>query len=152
MRLKRTARPKVLQLAMTPMIDVIFLLLIFFVCTANFDRIENLLPTRLASSGVTGSVSVTDPVLLNADQAVIKISYENNFPRWQVESRNCQSLRELQSVLVQIAQAKDDFPIIVSCDENVPVEHWLDVIDACRQVGLVNLSFEWKGSGAVTAQ
>jgi Biopolymer transport protein len=144
MRLKQLKRTQAVQLMVTPMIDVIFLLLIFFVCTANFDRIEGLLPTELASSGVTGHVAVTDPLLLGADRALIKISYENGSPRWQVEGRNCQSLRELQAVLVQIAKAKDDFPIILSCDENVPVEIWLNVIDSCRQVGLVNISFALK--------
>ena len=124
------------------MIDVIFLLLIFFVCTANFERLEALLATELAASGVTGSVSVTQPEILNLDHARIMISYKNNQPAWQVEGRDCRSLRDLQAVLVQIARAKDDFPLVISCDENVPVEFWLDVIDACRQVGLTNISFE----------
>jgi len=142
MRLKHVKRPPVIQLSMTAMIDVIFLLLIFFVCTANFDRIEALLATELASSGVTGSVTVTDPKLLNLDHARISISYENNQPAWRVEERHCPTLRDLQAILVQIARAKDDFPLVISCDENVPVEFWLDVIDACREVGLKNISFE----------
>lgn len=141
MRLKYVKRPPPIQLSMTSMIDVIFLLLIFFVCTANFEKIEALLPTELTSTGVTGSVAVTDPALLNSDKAGIHITYADGRPAWQIEGRSCNSLRELQAVLVQIARAKDDFPVIISCDENVPVEHWLDVIDACRQVGLVNISF-----------
>jgi Biopolymer transport protein len=142
MRLKYAKRPPIVQLSMTSMIDVIFLLLIFFVCTANFNRIEALMKTELASSGVTGGgVAVADPVLLNSDRAAIKILYENNAFHWQIEGRKGQSLRDLQAVLVQIARAKDDFPVILSCDENVPIEHWLDVIDACRQVGLSNISF-----------
>jgi biopolymer transport protein ExbD len=142
MRLKHIKRPPVIQLSMTPMIDVIFLLLIFFVCTANLDRIEALLATELASSGVTGGVGELDPAMLNLDHARITISYENGKPAWQVEGRNCPSLRDLQVVLVQIARAKDDFPLVISCDENVPVEFWLDVIDACREIGLKNISFE----------
>ena len=145
MRLKHVKRPPVIQLSMTAMIDVIFLLLIFFVCTANFDRIEALLATELASSGVTGSVAVTDPALLNLDHARITISYENGQPIRQVEGRNCPNLQDLQAILVQIAKAKDDFPLVISCDENVPVEFWLDVIDACREVGLKNISFELQG-------
>ncbi len=145
MRLKYVKRPPVIQLSMTSMIDVIFLLLIFFVCTANLDQIEALLATELSSSGVTGGVSVTDPAELNLDSARVTIRYENGRPAWQVESHACENLGDLQSVLVQIARAKDDFPVVISCDENVPVEYWLDVIDACRQVGLANISFELKG-------
>ncbi|MCL2117360.1 MAG: biopolymer transporter ExbD [Planctomycetaceae bacterium] len=142
MRLKYTQRPPVVQLSMTSMIDVIFLLLIFFVCTANLERIEALLKTELASSGVTGSVAVTQPEVLRLDHARVTISYENGQVAWQVEGHHCRSLQDLQAVLVQIARAKDDFPVMISCDENVPVESWLDVIDACRQVGLTNISFE----------
>ena len=142
MRLKHTKRPPMVQLSMTSMIDVIFLLLIFFVCTANFDRFEALLTTELASSGVTGSAAVTSPEILNLGYARITISYENGQPVWQVEGNHCSELRDLQAVLVQVARAKDDFPIVISCDENVPVESWLDVIDACRQVRLTNISFE----------
>jgi len=142
MRLKHPQRPPVIQLSMTSMIDVIFLLLIFFVCTANFEKLEALLATELASSGVTGGVAVPQPEILNLDHARISISYTNGKPAWQVEGHNCRSLRDLQAVLVQIARAKDDFPIVISCDENVPIEFWLDVIDACRQVGLTNISFE----------
>ena len=36
---------------MTPMIDVVFLLLIFFVCTASFQIAEALLPAPLAYAG-----------------------------------------------------------------------------------------------------
>ena len=150
MRLKHVKRPPIIQLSMTAMIDVIFLLLIFFVCTANHDRIEALLATELASSGVTGSVAEIGQELLNLDHARITISYENGQPVWQVEERNCLTLRDLQAVLVQIATAKDDFPLVISCDENVPVEFWLDVIDACREVGLKNISFELSEGRAVT--
>jgi len=131
-----------IQLSMTSMIGVIFLLLIFFVCTANFDRIEALLTTELASPGVTGNVAVTDPVLLNLDHARITISYENGQPVWLVEGRNCQTLRDLQAILVQIAKAKNDFPMVIFCNENESVEFWLDVIDAGREVGMTNISFE----------
>ena len=40
-----------LDVKMTPMIDVIFLLLIFFVCTARFRASEEVLPTSLSLPG-----------------------------------------------------------------------------------------------------
>ena len=36
-----------LEISMTPMIDVVFLLLVFFVWTASFQVVENMLPTSL---------------------------------------------------------------------------------------------------------
>ena len=48
-----------LEVKMAPMIDVIFLLLIFFVCTASFHPPEQVLPTRLS---LPGSIDTDVPV------------------------------------------------------------------------------------------
>ena len=45
--------PTDIDAAMTPMIDVVFLLLVFFVWTASFQIIEQALPSQLVSQ--TGS-------------------------------------------------------------------------------------------------
>ena len=42
------------EAAMTPMIDVVFLLLIFFVWTSSFQAIEAVLPSQLTSAGDPG--------------------------------------------------------------------------------------------------
>ena len=46
-----------MEVKMTPMIDVIFLLLIFFVCTASFRAVEEVLPTNLSLPGAIGAES-----------------------------------------------------------------------------------------------
>ena len=52
MKLKklREGNPPI-ELNLTSMIDVFFLLLIFFVCTSSFDEPEKNLPTKLATQG-----------------------------------------------------------------------------------------------------
>ena len=42
--------------AMTPMIDVVFLLLIFFVCASVGQTADSLLPTELAAGGVAAKL------------------------------------------------------------------------------------------------
>ena len=49
---------------MTPMIDVIFLLLIFFVCTASFQAPEQILPTNLRLPGSLDNLPPPDEALL----------------------------------------------------------------------------------------
>ncbi|MBR6480362.1 MAG: biopolymer transporter ExbD, partial [Thermoguttaceae bacterium] len=46
-----TEKPRMPELKMTSMIDVIFLLLIFFVLTANFNEIEMFLRMNLSAPG-----------------------------------------------------------------------------------------------------
>ena len=52
-----------LDVKMTPMIDVIFLLLIFFVCTASFRAAEEVLPAQMPSSGtIAADVEIPEKV------------------------------------------------------------------------------------------
>src|SRR5262245_50507503 len=43
--------------AMTPMIDVVFLLLIYFLCTASFVVADRFLPTTLPPAGATSQAA-----------------------------------------------------------------------------------------------
>ena len=56
------ARRDSLEIKMTPMIDVVFLLLIFFVWTASFQVVEYVLPSELSTLlGNQAAVDVPPP-------------------------------------------------------------------------------------------
>ena len=124
---------------MTPIIDVIFLLLVFFVCTANFYPLEKILPM---DTTLPGSVAVERVRLdlVNLDVAQIQISFDQE-PHWQIEGNQCTSLHDVQNVLRLIRDAKEDIPVIIDSAENVPMEHVIDVYDVCRRVGLSRVEF-----------
>ena len=128
-----------MELMMTPIIDVIFLLLVFFVCTANFYPLEKILPM---DTTLPGSVAVERVRLdlVNLDVAQIQISFDQE-PRWQIEGNQCTSLHDVQNVLRLIRDAKEDIPVIIDSAENVPIEHVIDVYDVCRRVGLSRVEF-----------
>ncbi|MBM4101083.1 MAG: hypothetical protein FJ256_02330 [Phycisphaerae bacterium] len=56
------------RLAMTPMIDVVFLLLVFFVCTVRFERNEAVYTLDLPQRGRTA-----DPLALQERALVIRV-------------------------------------------------------------------------------
>jgi biopolymer transport protein ExbD len=124
---------------MTPMIDVIFLLLIFFVCTANFMPPEEMLPIDSTLPGnVTTEVVLPDPVDL--DVVLIQISFDRE-PHWQIEGNHCSTLQEVQNILRSIRDVKANIPIIIESADNVPTGKVIDVYDACRRVGLSRIQF-----------
>ncbi len=132
-------RAKSPELKMTPMIDVIFLLLIFFVCTANFQALEGLLPTNMSLPGsMAAEVVLPDPE--NLDTATVVLRYEAG-PLWQIEGNQCASLADVRAVLQKLREVQADLPIIIDSHDNVPVEHVIDVYDACRAVGLTRIQF-----------
>ena len=124
---------------MTPMIDVIFLLLVFFVCTANFTPPEEILPMDTTLPGtVPAEVVLPDPV--NLDIVLIQITFENKL-RWQVAENQCTSLQEVQNILQSIRNMKEDIPVIIESADNVPTENVVDVYDVCRRTGLSRIQF-----------
>lgn len=124
---------------MTPMIDVIFLLLVFFVCTANFKPPEEILPMDTTLPGsMAAEVVLPDP--LSLDIVHIQIFFDSE-PHWQIEGNRCTALHEVQTILRSIRDIKADIPVIIESADNVPMENVIDVYDICRSVGLSQIQF-----------
>ena len=132
-------RKKPAELNMTPMIDVIFLLLVFFVCTANFLPPEEILPMDMTLPGsVPAEVVLPDPV--NLDTVLVQILAGDEL-RWQVEGNLCTSLLEVQNILRLIRDIKPDIPVIIASADSVPMEKVIDLYDVCRLTGLSRIQF-----------
>ena len=132
-------RIKPAEFPLTPMVDVIFLLLVFFVCTSNFNPPENILPleTTLPGSAVA---DVLQPDPTHLDVVLIRAFFDRK-PHWQIEGNQCTSLHEVQNILRLIQDVKEDIPVIIESADNVPVENVIDVYDVCRRVGLTRIQF-----------
>ncbi len=126
---------------MTPMIDVIFLLLIFFVCTASFQVVEEVLPTYLALPGSVESEVEIDPLEEDLDEITVKIFRRGDRPAWKVNGRDYDRLEQVGAVLSAAAEIKIDLPVILDVDAEVPIEDVIDVYDLCRQIGLQRIQF-----------
>jgi biopolymer transport protein ExbD len=136
----RDARGR-LDVKMTPMIDVIFLLLIFFICTASFRPPEETLPTRMSLPGAVDSRLPVDPELIDLDEIVVKVMWRERKVAWQINDVDYRTLAEVRDVLEAARQLKPDLPVILDVEPSVPMENVIDVYDVCRQVGLERVQF-----------
>jgi len=134
-----------LDVKMTPMIDVIFLLLVFFVATASFQAIEEVLPSHFTLPGSVAAEVQIDPEILDLDEIVIDLLWQAGRPRWEIAGRQYVSLAELQAVLTATRDIKPDLPVILDVEPPVPMEHVIDVYDLCRAVGLERIQFAASG-------
>jgi biopolymer transport protein ExbD len=134
-----------LDVKMTPMIDVIFLLLIFFVCTASFRSPEKVLPTRLSLPGAVPSDVQPDPDQLDLEKIVVDLLWRNVAgtwrAQWQINDRDYRRLADVRTVLAAVKQVKSDLPVILDVEPNVPMEDVIDLYDLCREVGLGRVQF-----------
>ena len=128
----RERPPREIEVNVTPLIDVVFLLLIFFMVSTTFVResaIELTLPE--ASEEQTSDSPDVIEVAISRDGTV----YVNG--RALSDSRNA-SLRES---LAAVMQAGAEQTVVISADENATHQAVIDVMDAARQLGLYRVTF-----------
>jgi biopolymer transport protein ExbD len=115
-----------------PLIDVVFLLLIFFMVSTTFEResqIEVTLPE--AAIDAPAKEKFTIEITINAQG-----TYFVNGQR----VINTQTAT-LKQAMLKVAEGRQDPPIIVSADANTTHQSVVRVMDAARQLGFVHLSF-----------
>ncbi|MDP7205670.1 MAG: biopolymer transporter ExbD [Pirellulaceae bacterium] len=135
------ARRESLEIKMTPMIDVVFLLLVFFVWTASFQVVEYLLPSELSTLPGNQAALEEPPPEADFEDVVIRIHWAGDQPGWTVNEQQADSLAQLQQRLQAIAQVKQDAPVILHPDEEVPLGDVINVFDLSRLVGFEKIQF-----------
>ena len=130
-----------LGVTMTPMIDVVFLLLVFFVWTASFHVVERSLPSRLMSAPGSGSASQIDPELADFDRVVIHLDWLGNQPTWQINDQPVAGLDQVRETLTAIAAIQASVPVVIDSGPNVPLGHVIDVYDVARLEGFGEVQF-----------
>lgn len=130
-----------LEIKMTPMIDVVFLLLVFFVWTASFQVIEYLLPSELSTMAGNQAAPDTPPPEADFENVVVRIRWQGGRPSWTVNDRATASLDDLEAQLAVIARLKANAPVVLHPDEDVPLGNVIDVFDVSRMVGFEKVQF-----------
>jgi biopolymer transport protein ExbD len=130
-----------LELPMTPMIDVIFQLIIFFICTSSFRPPETVLPTNLSFPGAVGASVAVDPMVKDLDEIVVKLHWSDQGIAWEINKRQYHTLADVRGVLAAVARVKIDLPVILDVNRQVPLENVIDVYDLCRHLGLEKVRF-----------
>ncbi len=125
---------------MTAMIDVVFLLLIFFVCTASFQVVEFVLPSNLlVSSNASVDVPIEPPDDL--ERIVVEVATGESGVTWRVNDLPCASRGELAELLSAVASVDASLPVVVDCQDAVPLGEAITVYDTARSLGLAKVQF-----------
>ncbi len=129
-------RNKDLELDMTPLIDVVFLLLIFFMVSTTFNR-KSEISIQLPES--SGKEAQHEPFVIE-----VSIDSQGHYFVNQRKLRDNsietlkRGIRELRS---HQADNKTLPKLIISADRNTPYQIVVRAMDAARQLGLVHLIF-----------
>ena len=136
-----------LEIKMTPMIDVVFLLLVFFVWTASFRMVELMLPSEVSVS--TGSeqseIIEPPPEKFDFENVVVRITGDDKAVAWSINETPVADLQELGNRLQRIGKIKADAPVILHPDASVPLGDVIDVYDLSRIAGFASVQFAATG-------
>lgn len=125
---------------MTSMIDVVFLLLIFFVCTASFQAIEMVMPSNLlVTGGASIDAAIEPPEQL--ERILIEIAPAADRATWRVNEQPCTTWGELQELLAAIGSVDASLPVVIDCADEVALAEAIAVYDLCRTLGLAKVQF-----------
>lgn len=116
---------------LTPMIDVVFLLLLFFMVSTSFIR-ESSLKVDLPEATGEAMVEQEDPVdiVIQADGQFLV-----NDEALPIINRET-----LTTVLKRIVGDRDDPHIIISADANAEYQHIVTAMDTAQQLGYTKLT------------
>ena len=130
MKITRKQQSQEDPLNITAMIDVVFLLLIFFICTASLNLPESEIKTAIPAGA--NKVPEFQPVQLSLSKA-------NGQLQVACDSTVCQN----DSVLVKLISSRSqlaDIPVVFSVSDEVSYDDLVHTIDLCRQGGLKKIA------------
>ncbi len=145
------------RLAMTPMIDVVFLLLVFFVCTVRFERNEAVYTLDLPQRGRTA-----DPLALQERPLVISLGARaSGAVPIEVQADGLRerpaSFDALASLLTRARRSEEpgadsgglfvaDHPVLVAPARDCGWQDAVDAFNAAVRAGFRNIGFERSGT------
>jgi biopolymer transport protein ExbD len=127
-----------IEINLTALIDVVFLLLIFFMVSTTFDRFSEL---QIQLPEADGEVAESEPRVL---ELVIDAEGRYYLDREQVLNSELDTLKR---ALAKRAPAGRDQPLVINADARTPHQAVITAMDAARQIGLLQISFVIKEPG-----
>ncbi len=123
-----------IELSMTSMIDVVFLLLIFFMTTASFVRTERDLDSAIKVNSKSASQSTSDmePAIVEVDRGSAGFVY-------RLGTRELTTVAELENLLQRFDNKADGAFVRVS--DEAPFRMAAAAIQACKSAGFASVSY-----------
>ena len=131
MNFRKQAVPEAAGFQIAPMVDIVFLLLIFFLVTWNFARHETELDVKVptAKEGKESRRSV--------GEVIINVKNDGSI----VINRKTVSAEELGGTLRKISELYPDQAVVLRGDQSADYRYIVAVLDICRAANIWNVAF-----------
>ena len=131
MNLRKRATPQHPGIQLAPLVDVLLLLLIFFLLTFNAARSENELDVKVPkASQAKEKAAVMGDVVVN-------VKADGNV----VVNRRQLTTAELSEMLRNLVQLYPDQAVVIRGDEAGAYKNIVGVLNICSEAGVTNVAF-----------
>jgi biopolymer transport protein ExbD len=121
-------------LQIAPMLDVLFVLLLFFMVSAGMQKHEAALTTQLPGRGASPGPLIPIQLEITADGQVMFNEVPTDTP---ADHQLTQTSTRLKAALAQTP----DRPVIISPEASTRHQRIVDVLDVCQAAKVKNLAF-----------
>jgi len=118
----RPKKQEVENIDVSPLIDMVFILLIFFMVTTTFVKDMKLDLNRPSAASAS-----------KADSKILRV-YIDNTGEVYIDNQPV-NLWAVQSKLRDLLRTSTEKSVLVISDDTIPVETLIDVVDECRMSG-----------------
>ncbi|HUS57215.1 MAG TPA: biopolymer transporter ExbD [Planctomycetota bacterium] len=141
MKRKRNDDSPPAELQMTSMIDVTFLLLIFFLLGTRFKEPQGRLNAYLPKERGPNPINLT--IIEPKEELVVRVRMEKGrkLPYYQVGELVFRKFEELEATLYKCYRGRQDQPVTIDPDASAPYERVLWVLDTCMKIGYKEIVF-----------
>jgi|SRR3989339_1315888 len=124
-----------MEVKMTPLIDVIFQLLIFLMCAIHFRSLEVKLVARLpANDGIESPLKD-----IKARHVRIALTHNANnplMPAIKLDDITVAGYDELTKTLGNIRNTTKEISVIIEPQKEIPTQCVIDAVNACKKAGV----------------
>jgi biopolymer transport protein ExbD len=132
MNFGRHAREDNFEINVVPLIDLMFMLVLFFVVSTTFEK-----KTEININLPESSPSQTDQRLEGIDVSVDARGHVYVGGQMLINTQ----LYTIREALVDLKRGRDDVPLVITADAAASHQSVVRVMDAARQAGLVKVTF-----------
>lgn len=131
MNFKKQIRENNFGFQIIPMIDILFLLLIFFITTSIYAQWETKTSIKVPTSK-TGKYIPRYP-----GEVIINIDAEGRIYMNLVQY----SMERFTQLLTELSKTYPDQPVVIRADRSTKYESVIAVLDLCKSVDIANIAF-----------
>jgi len=134
------------EVAMSPLIDCVFLLLIFFLVTTVIKRKEKLIKVEMPDTTAAISEKTNDEILLigmndiGENLAVVNRGEDGELKWGKIEDLSKYLQKQIQAKGAKVL----DRPLRIDADSDVLFQEAIDTLDICKLMGFTKVSVKIK--------